>query len=197
MRDKRCQHCGLPYRTLAGACKHCGSTSPEDETQHEFQQVYDHDWRRAFPESTVNHPRWWSAFWFGCAACIPGMIVLAFAIKGGEPDVLTAAIILILGPAVIASLYGAWFGPGILDSYDVTTGFRSFRRGAFIAFATFITFVPLAILILTIIGPHPSQDMTKLLELFLLVMVWGFILVGWWGVLLGGVAGWMFYGMFR
>lgn len=197
MRDKRCQHCGLPYRTLAGVCEHCGSTSPEGETQHEFQQVYDHEWRRTSPESAVKHPGWLSAFWFGCVTCIPGLIVLGFAIKGGESEVLLSAIILILGPAAIASLYGARLGPGILESDDITTGFRSFQRGALIAFAIFITFSPLAILILTVIGPYASQNRTKLLELFFFVMFWGFVLVGWWGVLIGGLAGWLLYKLFR
>lgn len=197
MRDKRCQHCGLPYRTLAGVCEHCGSTLPKFETQYKFQQVSVDELRRTSLQSAVNHPRWLSAFWFGCAACIPGLIVLGFAIKGGEREVLLSAIILILGPAAIASLYGACLGPGILESDYIITGFRSFRRGAFIAFATFITYSPLAILILTIIGPYASQNRAKLLELFFFVMFWGFVLVGWWGVLIGGVTGWLLYKLFR
>jgi hypothetical protein len=143
----------------------------------------------------VEHPRLLAAIWFACAACAPGLIVVWFALRDGQPFDYQMALLLVALPSAVAGLYGALLGRGILDSYDVNTGFQSFLRGALIAFLTYLTFIPAGFLI--IIVKSPSENFGMLFKFFIAVMIYGFVLVGWWGVLLGGLAGWLLYKVHR
>ncbi len=187
----RCEQCGLAYQTLAPVCERCSYSDANSNSQ----QVAD-ELRRIARVGAVKHPRLLAAIWFACAACIPGLIILWFIRDGGDPAY-KWALILITSPAAIASLYGACIGAGILDSYDVNTGLRAFRRGAFIALMTYLTIIPLGFLVVMILDPSVSYDVMAVIGTFFLVLFYGFILVGWWGVLIGGLAGWLLYRLHR
>jgi len=180
----------MPLKNLATACELCSYSEAGN-----LSREADGESRRISRMVAVRHPRLTAAFWFACAACVPGLILFLFI--GWRQAATSFALVVTLLPASLSCFFGALIGWAILDSSRVMSGLEAFVRGLVVAFLSFATVAALITLALFYFGPSSDRVTTNIIVAFMTVLIYGFVLVGWWATLLGGLAGCLCYVKYR
>lgn len=190
MNSYRCSMCGEPCRNLLRICERCRFTEPSPLASDSAAE----EMRRIFLWEHVPHPRLLAAAWFACAGAIPGILFLMVATRNDHPN--PSAWFYILGTWLVtialAAFYGSTFGARILDPLDVGTGAQAFWQGTVVAGFSFVTFIFLLSLYSGL-----QRGSLDFLSAFVLLMVFGSMLVGWAVLLVGGLAGWLLFKKYR
>lgn len=134
--------------------------------------------------------RVYAADWFTRAAAIPCSVVLAAAYAAEAPGSVSSFLLMFLvilaGPAVIAGGWGAVLGASILDPAATRGAGRAALRGLAVAAAGYATYLFALCLFL---GGLDSGGRGDFFKLFIVVLVYGTLLVGWLVPVLGALAG--------
>jgi hypothetical protein len=138
--------------------------------------------------------RVYAADWFMRAASIPCGLILV-AVLGSTPprsayEFLLSFLAIFAGPVVIAGGWGAALGASILDPEATRSAGRAVLRGLAVAGASYVTY--LYALCFWLAG-FSFDARGAFFKVFILLLVYGTILIGWLVAAVGAVAGALLY----
>ena len=134
--------------------------------------------------------------WFALAAVIPvAYYFLLYREAGGAhfgaglpifggSSVLTAGV-----PILIGGICGLLLGSGILDAEEIRTASQAIGRGLMVALLSYLLLFTGTAVILAL----NNDDLVGTVTLFIIVFLYGLLLVGWLVAGVGAVAGWLLY----
>jgi hypothetical protein len=136
----------------------------------------------------------YAADWFIRAAALPCSLILA-AVCVNEPpgsvsEFLVNFLIILAGPAVIAGGWGAALGAAILEPAATRGAGQAALRGLAVSGASFLTYIFVVSFGIAGLGFNNGNDVLKL---FILLLVYGTIMVGWLMAAVGALAGALLY----
>lgn len=136
----------------------------------------------------------YAAKWFMCAASIPcGLLLVALLVQeppGTISEFLLNALIIAAAPVITAGVWGAMLGEAILDPAATRSMGRAALRGVGVFVASFLSYIFIVSLGLSALGLNSGEDSLKL---FILLLVYGSVMVGWILCLVGALAGAQLY----
>jgi hypothetical protein len=138
--------------------------------------------------------RVYAADWFMRAAAMPCSLILAAVVVNEPPDsvsrFLLYLLVIVAGPAVIAGGWGAALGAAILDPAATRGAGRAALRGSAVAGASFLTYIFAVSFVAAGLGSNNGDDVLKV---FILLLVYGTIMVGWLMAAAGALTGALLY----
>ena len=138
--------------------------------------------------------RVYAAKWFMCAASIACALILAvFLINeppASIPEFLLNALVIFAAPVIAAGAWGASLGATILDPVMTRSVGRAALRGLAVAGASFLSYLFTVSFCLAVLGFNPRGGVVTV---FILLSLYGSILVGWLVGAVGALAGALLY----
>jgi hypothetical protein len=134
--------------------------------------------------------RKYSRLFAGLLFSVVGLVIVLIALitfNKKSLDTMDYSLFLVL-PVIVCGTGGALFGSVILDPSQIRTTFLAGKRGALVVLSSFVAWVILISIIISILNPVESGA-----DIFLTFLIYGLVVLGWLMVIFGAGAGWFLH----